>query len=384
MNKLAVGINASRARSGGARAHLRGMLAAAEPAEAGIGRVHVWCFPELAETLPSRPWLQVHTPSALAGNLISQLYWERRHLPRELRRERCDIVLNVDAGTVCPFSPAVTMSRDMLSYEPGEIDRFGLSVQRLRLVALRFVQNASLRRAEGAVFLTRYAATVIQQSCGPLSRVALIPHGLSQEFFAAPVSRNPRRGPLRALYVSNIAPYKHHWHVVDGVKRVRDSGIDMSLTLTGGGHVDAISRSQARLDRAIAAADPGGAYTTLLGFVAARDLPALLRDADLFIFASSCENMPNTLLEAMASGLPIACADRGPMPEVLGDGGLYFNPEDPSSIAQAVRALAVDAQARQRYARRARELAEQYSWNRCANETFAFLAETARRAKPPH
>jgi glycosyltransferase involved in cell wall biosynthesis len=383
VNGLVVGINASRARSGGARAHLRGMLGAADPAAARISRVHVWCFPELAETLPARPWLQVHTPSSLSGNLLSQLHWERRHLPRELRREQCDIVLNVDAGTVCAFSPAVTMSRDMLSYEPGEIDRFGLSVQRLRLVALRFVQNASLRRAEGAVFLTQYAATVIQQSCGPLSRVALIPHGLSQEFFAAPVSRGPRTGPLRALYVSNIAPYKHHWYVVDGVKRVRDTGIDMSLTLTGGGHVDAISRSQARLDQAIAAADPDGVFVKLLGFVAARDLPALLREADLFIFASSCENMPNTLLEAMASGLPIACADRGPMPEVLGDGGLYFNPEDPSSIAEAVRALAVDPAARERYAHRARELAAQYSWKRCADETFAFLADTARPARRP-
>ena len=35
--------------------------------------------------------------------------------------------------------------------------------------------------------------------------------------------------------------------------------------------------------------------------------------------------MPNTLVEAMASGLPIACSDRGPMPEVLGDGGVLFD-----------------------------------------------------------
>ena len=54
--------------------------------------------------------------------------------------------------------------------------------------------------------------------------------------------------------------------------------------------------------------------------------PGVLSKANLFIFASSCENMPNTLLEGMASGLPIACSDRGPMPETLQDRGILSMP----------------------------------------------------------
>ena len=50
-------------------------------------------------------------------------------------------------------------------------------------------------------------------------------------------------------------------------------------------------------------------------------MPEYLSKSNIFIFASSCENMPITLIEGMASGLPIACSDRGPMPEVLQDGG---------------------------------------------------------------
>jgi glycosyltransferase involved in cell wall biosynthesis len=49
--------------------------------------------------------------------------------------------------------------------------------------------------------------------------------------------------------------------------------------------------------------------------------------------------MPNILLEAMAAGLPIACSNRGPMPEVLGTAGLYFNPENPAEIACAIRTV---------------------------------------------
>jgi glycosyltransferase involved in cell wall biosynthesis len=110
------------------------------------------------------------------------------------------------------------------------------------------------------------------------------------------------------------------------------------------------------------------------------DLPGYLAEADIFVFASSCENMPVTLVEAMAVGLPIACSNRGPMPEVLGDGGVYFDPEDPAGIVGAVQTLIDDPALRAHCARRAHQLAQQYSWRRCAHETFGFLAEMAATA----
>ena len=57
------------------------------------------------------------------------------------------------------------------------------------------------------------------------------------------------------------------------------------------------------------------------------DLHQKYLDADLGLFASSCENMPNILLETMGAGLPIACSNRQPMPEILKNGGEYFDPE---------------------------------------------------------
>ena len=49
--------------------------------------------------------------------------------------------------------------------------------------------------------------------------------------------------------------------------------------------------------------------------------------------------MPNILLEGMAAGLPIACSSMGPMPEVLGDAGVYFNPTNVDSIYTALKEL---------------------------------------------
>ena len=96
------------------------------------------------------------------------------------------------------------------------------------------------------------------------------------------------------------------------------------------------------------------------------------------MFASSCENMPIILLEGMASGLPIACSHRGPMPEVLCGAGVYFDPENADEIAATLRQLIDDPELRRRCAEGAFAKAQAYySWERCARETFTFLRQIA-------
>ena len=112
------------------------------------------------------------------------------------------------------------------------------------------------------------------------------------------------------------------------------------------------------------------------------ELHAIYANADLGLFPSSCENMPNILLEKMAAGLPIASSNRGPMPEILGDAGVYFDPEQDQDIAVAIEQLINNLSLRQSVAKRAKALSEQYSWERCADRTWAFLVQTyARRNK---
>ncbi len=377
--KLVVGVDASRNRSGGAKAHLIGLIARGNPLEHGIDQVHLWAYESLLDSVPDQSWLVKHNPAALEKSLIHQVIWQVFHLPGEARSVGCDIMLNTDAGTMSSVSPSVTMSRDMLSYEPGEIDRYGWSKARLRLVLLRYIQNRSLRRSDGAVFLTNYAAKVIQQSCGSLSRVRFIPHGVGQNFqeltHTLPWPANGER-PIRLLYISNAAWYKHQWMVIRAVEQLRNNGFNAILTLVGGGSGPA----QQKLRRQMALSDPRGEFVTQKEFVPQADLPGYLAEADIFVFASSCENMPNTLVEAMAAGLPIACSQRGPMPEVLEDGGEYFDPEDPESIVSALRKLIEDSDLRQRLALRAKTLATRYSWERCARETWSFIAETYKHS----
>ena len=368
---IIVGIDASRNRSGGAKAHLVGILAEADPKAYDIDKVHVWCYEALAQSLPSKPWLVTHSPSVLNRSIIHQMWWQFGSLSAEVRRHKCDILLNTDAGTVNFFSPCVVMSRDMLSFEGGEIDRFGFSKARFRLFLLRYIQIASLRRASGAIFLTSYAAKVIKKFTGKLKRVAIVPHGVGRNF-----NQNTQGGewelgdgPIRCLYVSNASMYKHQWHVIRAISILRKKGYDLQLLLAGAG--EGIAKE--RVTDEIKLSDPDSTFVSITPIVIHDKVPELLKSSNLFIFASSCENMPNTLVEAMASGLPIACSNRGPMPEVLGEAGIYFDPESPESIANAVKNILDNKELRLQKAAMAKQLSKQYSWKRCANETMAYL-----------
>lgn len=370
-----VGMDASRNRSGGAIAHVTGILQEADPRDFGIDEVHLWSHRGLLDQVPPRPWLVKHSPPELEGSLGTQVLWQWRSLPRAASRAGCSVLFATDAATVCPFRPLVVMSQDMLSYEAGVMQFYRLGRARLRLLAILHIQNRAMRRADGVIFLSRYAAGVLQGVAGTLRRTVVIPHGVDEAFRKG--SRRPWPGvgvrPIQCLYVSNVAPYKHQWNVVRAVRLLREGGHAMRLVLAGDGGRGPAWRS---LEAEVEASDSGREFVERLGAVEHKRVPELMAAADIFIFASSCENLPVTLLEAMASGLPIACSDRGPMPEVLEDGGVCFDPESPESIAAAVERIIKDRGLRESIAMRAREISERYSWSRCAKETWQFLAET--------
>lgn len=379
--ELVIGIDASRNRSGGAKAHLRGILEPLDPPAHGIAEVHLWSTRELADVIPDKPWLIKHCPPALERSLPAQLWWQFRRLRIEAAAAKCDLMFATDASTAGRYEPMVVLGQDLLSYEPSATRLYGFSLARVRLLAILLLQNLAFRASRSVIFLTRHSAATIQKSCGRLARVEIVPHGVGEMFRVPPDS--PRKpwptagAPIACVYVSNAELYKHHAPVVRAVAALRARGHNLTLTLIGGG----TGRAQELLERQVSISDPGGAFVRQLEFLPHGTLPALLADSDIYVFASGCEAFGITLLEGMAAGLPVACSERSSLPEILEDGGTYFDPEDDASIASAIERLLLEPSLRTTVSRRAREIAAAYSWSRCSRETFTFLTRTARAVR---
>lgn len=374
---ITLGIDASNLRAGGGVTHLLELLRAADPRVHGVSEVIVWGGQKTLDRIEDRPWLvKSHQPTLNKG-LPSRTLWQRFKLSKLARIAGCDVLFVPGGSYAGNFHPVVTMSQNMLPFEWREMRRYGLSGKLFRYLLLRFCQAKSFRKCSGVIFLTKYAGSTIMNILKSHEGIStVIPHGISERFFLEPRKQKPvshysMYNPFRLLYVSIINFYKHQWHVVKAVAELRRKGIPVRLDLVGPAYQPALHR----LHKAIACLDPHGNFISYHGTIDYNKLEQWYHKADGFVFSSSCENMPIILLEAMAAGLPIACSKRGPMPEILGDGGVYFNPEQPQEIADAIQTLLEKPTLRQNCISSAFKTAQRYSWQRCAKETFSFLAK---------
>ena len=116
-------------------------------------------------------------------------------------------------------------------------------------------------------------------------------------------------------------------------------------------------------------------------FVSQKKIIEIMKNTDIFIFASSCETFGITLLEGLAAGMVIACSNKSSIPEIIEDGGLLFDPENHLSIHKTIMTLIDNANLRFKLSKKSRKLASKYSWKRCSHETFNFIVESYSKYK---
>ncbi len=113
---------------------------------------------------------------------------------------------------------------------------------------------------------------------------------------------------------------------------------------------------------------------TFTGWVPDSDLDGLYQLSACLAFPSLYEGFGFPVSEAMARGLPVACSDRGALPEVAGGAALLFDPEDPRAIAGAIETILGDESLASDLRARGLARAAELSWESCARATLDVYA----------
>jgi glycosyltransferase involved in cell wall biosynthesis len=163
------------------------------------------------------------------------------------------------------------------------------------------------------------------------------------------------------LYVGRLAPEK-------GIERLRpclDAFPDVHLVIVGDGP-----------HRAVLEQTFQGCNVTFTGYLFGEELATAYASADGFVFPSTTETLGLVVLEALASGLPVAAAASPAMQEVLENGriGLLFDPADETQLIRTVDKLLHDEDWRHQAQLRAREAAEQWDWSGAAHQLLEYYA----------
>jgi len=332
--------------------------------------------------LPDKPWLELRKISNLNQQIPQRIFWQQTKLGK-LATESCDLLFVPGGIYLGGFRPYVSMFQNMQIFESKERSREGFSKEWLRLSLLKWAQSRTFREASGLICLSEYSHNYLTQHHSFVidqTPVQLIPHGtekIKNKHILSDIKRNPINGIIRLLYVSTVKKYKHQWNLIDAVGLLRKDGIPIELHLVGGGDSPALNLMQDAIHRNKSDKN----FIFYHGNLPYEQTLEWYHKTDIFVFPSSCETFGISLLEAMTAGLPIASSDRGPMPEVLKDAGLYFNPESVTSIKNCLRYMIENPNLWQRFGKKAKLYSQAYSWKKCADETFAFLSSVYEKDK---
>jgi len=115
------------------------------------------------------------------------------------------------------------------------------------------------------------------------------------------------------------------------------------------------------------------------GYISDEDLVALYNLCEVFVFPSLSEGFGLPALEAMACGAAVIGSDISSIPEVIGEPAALFDPQDAVSIAEKLQAVLTDESLRTRLRECGLARAQEFSWNRCAQESLAAMRQVLER-----
>jgi len=96
--------------------------------------------------------------------------------------------------------------------------------------------------------------------------------------------------------------------------------------------------------------------------------------AAVFVYPSLYEGFGIPVLEAMHYQCPVLASDTSSIPEVVGEGGMYFDPSDEDALSAAIEQILSDSSLRNHLIQRGVARENQYSWDKCAKETLEFYS----------
>jgi glycosyltransferase involved in cell wall biosynthesis len=112
-----------------------------------------------------------------------------------------------------------------------------------------------------------------------------------------------------------------------------------------------------------------------IGRVPFNDLALAYHAASVVVLPSLYEGFGFSILEAMASGTPTIGASAGSIPEVMGDGGILFDPHSVEDLTDALEKVLEDTKLRKQLVQRGLKNVARFSWEKCAEKTFQVYKE---------
>lgn len=350
---------------GGVYEVLRGVLQALDGLEAARGRRIELLLPREGMQLPR---LENVRPVVLGRWGRSRLLWDHRTVPAYANRRENAVLYN--PGIVLPAGlrvPAIVSIHDM-AYFPrpelgGESEYLAGDAWYMRRMIRRSLQRAGAVHVPSQFTRGEILRLFPEVDAG---RIRVWPYGVDAERWGRREDNEPARAQLRArgveppylLYAGGLSKRKNVAALVTAFMAYRERHPGLKLVLTGGAKR---TMAEEGLESAMRRGEEQGAILRL-GRVEPDLLRTLYQQASALVYPSLYEGFGLPPLEAQASGCPVVCARSTSIPEVVGEGALFYEAGSPRALEEALGQLEVEGE-RERLIRKGLANAGRRGWD---------------------
>jgi len=305
-------------------------------------------------------------------NLICRAVWERFKLPRLINRLKVDVLFvpgGMDFTSSNLSQPKVTMFRNMLPFDKVALDALSSKVLYLKNIILKQLMVRTMNGADHVIFISTHAKKSIEHELS-LKNSSIIYHGIAANFVSMSASKDVDNNLADyILYVSRFEPYKNHLNVIKAYAKLNKELRSKHKLVIVGEHME----PSYSLCMDFIKSNSLERFIEIKGNVPYDKLPHLYQNTALFVFASSCENCPNILLEAIGCGAPIISSKTEPMPEFGKNAALYFDEKDPESIFSKMNEVLNNESLSVELRVKSTNLRQEYTWVNTAQLTWKCL-----------
>jgi len=237
--------------------------------------------------------------------------------------------------------------------------------------------RAHAHRADRVIVVSRFVAGEVQRLLDiPAERISVCPNGAPE--WKGPAASADACGYL--LYTGTIEPRKNVGGLLDAYARLIARSAGAPRLVIAGRAEQGSADVLARIDQ-----PPLAGRVEYRGYVPAGDREALFKGAQAFVLPAFDEGFGIPAVEAMSAGVPVVVSNRGALPEVVGDAGLFIDPDDVESLVAALDRILADADLRASCARRGLDRARQFTWAQTARDVRRAYEDAvlARRHRSP-
>jgi glycosyltransferase involved in cell wall biosynthesis len=293
---------------------------------------------------------------------------EQIELPRILREHRADLLHSphFNIPLMCPC-PIVATIHDVIYLAcredlPSRAGRW----------YYKGMMSGAVRRSSRIIAVSKYSRDEIRKYLNTEREIEVIYSGVDPSF--QPVTDQDQIQKVKVahgiageylLYTGIFKPRKNHRGVMQAFRRFLDLGGEATLVLAG--PLDQGEKELRRLAEEINISR----RVVFTGFVDDTDLPALYSGASVYTCPSLYEGFGQTVLEAMACGVPVVCSPETSLPEVGGSAAVYAEARDPKLFGEALYRVYADLDLRSGLIEKGFANTRRFDWHSTALQTLS-------------